>query len=82
MPRSKLDNCLEALGPRALGLSFLMLYLCMTFPAMPTVGDAADYAASIRHSDFGTRTVHIGYNIFSYPVVQLGTQLGLSTTVI
>jgi hypothetical protein len=65
-----------------LGVLFLALYLAFVFPAMPAVGDAADYAASIRQDDFGVRTVHIGYNIFVLPFIWVGRSLGQSTTTI
>lgn len=61
---------------------FLALYLALVFPAMPAVGDAADYAASIRHGDFGIRTIHIGYNLIVFPFVFVGGWFGQSTTAI
>ncbi|MDQ3230775.1 MAG: hypothetical protein M3Q07_03060 [Pseudobdellovibrionaceae bacterium] len=66
---------------RQLAILFLAIYWAMVFPAMPVVGDAADYAASIRQGDFHTRTIHIGYNILVFPFVTVGSVLGLSSTI-
>ncbi len=49
---------------------------------MPAVGDAADYAASIRQGDYSIRTVHIGYNILVSPFMMLGSWFSAKTTTI
>ena len=76
------NKILSAINHKQLGLLFLALYLVLLFPAMPVVGDAADYASSIRQGDFGTRTIHIGYNIVAFPFMVVGSWLGQSATTI
>jgi hypothetical protein len=73
-------NLLSLMDHRVCGIVVFCLYGFFLFPAMPSVGDAADYGALIRQGEFSIRTVHIGYYLFAYPFVMLGHTLGLSTT--
>ncbi|HUT73655.1 MAG TPA: glycosyltransferase family 87 protein [Armatimonadota bacterium] len=54
-----------------------LVYAVFVFPALPPVGDAADYAALIRKGEFGVRTVHIGYYVLAYPFAQLAQVVDL-----
>jgi hypothetical protein len=62
-------------------LGFVALYLTCVFPAFPPQGDAADYAALIKHGVFNIRTSHIGYFAFAYPFAQLANLLSMSLTI-
>lgn len=71
-------------APRSDGavLAALMLglYVLTRFPALPPVGDAADYVQLVAHGIWDRRAAHVGYYVLARPSVLLG-QLGGMTPI-
>lgn len=57
------------------GILMLGLYVLTRFPALPPVGDAADYVQLVAHGIWDRRAAHVGYYVLARPSVLLG-QLG------